>query len=65
MQIIIDRFEGEYAVAELPDGKMINVPKILLPDAKEGDVVEITVDKNKTKEIKKEISELVESVWEN
>ncbi len=65
MKLIIDRFEGEYAVAEMPDGKMVNVPKILLSDAKEGDVVEITVNKNETQKIKDEISELMESVWEN
>ncbi|MBR5157071.1 MAG: DUF3006 domain-containing protein [Clostridia bacterium] len=64
MRVVIDRFEGEFAVAEMPDGKMVNVPKVLLPEAKEGDVIEITVNKNETEKLKNEISELMESVWE-
>ena len=64
MKVIIDRFEGEFAVAEMSDGKMINVPKILLSDAEEGDIIEITVNKNETQKLKAEVSELIESVWE-
>ena len=64
MKVIIDRFEGEYAVAEMPDGKMVNIPKVLLPEAEEGDVVEIKINKNETQKLKDEISELMESVWE-
>ena len=41
MFIVIDRFEGEYAVVETEDSKMFNIPKSLLPDAKEGDKFEI------------------------
>ena len=37
MKLIIDRFEGDFAVVELPNGQMIDCPKVLLPDnAKEG-----------------------------
>ena len=43
MKIIIDRFEGDFAVAELPDKRMLNVPKALFEGAKEGDAAEITV----------------------
>lgn len=43
MRVIIDRFEEELAVAELPDGSMLNVPRALFDGAKEGDAVEITV----------------------
>ena len=32
MKLIIDRFEGDFAVVELPNGKMIDCPKALLPD---------------------------------
>ncbi|MBQ4516348.1 MAG: DUF3006 domain-containing protein [Clostridia bacterium] len=64
MKLIIDRFEKDYAVVEMPDGKMVNIPKILLSDAKEGDVVEIKVNKNETQKLKDEISKLMESVWE-
>lgn len=43
MQVIIDRFEGLYAVIELPDRTTKNIPRHLLPNAaKEGDVLEET-----------------------
>ena len=47
MRIVIDRFEGELAVVELPDDKdsgerMLNVPRELFGEAAEGDVIEIT-----------------------
>lgn len=42
MRVIIDRFEGEYAVVELGE-KLLNVPRELFAGAKEGDAAEITV----------------------
>ena len=43
MRVIIDRFEEDFAVAELPDGTMLNVPRVLFDGAREGDAAEITV----------------------
>ena len=49
MKLIIDRFEGNIAVVELPNRTMINCPKELFPDnAKEGSILNITVDNNAT-----------------
>jgi len=49
MKIIIDRFEDNIAVVELPNGTMINCPKELFPDnAKEGSILTIAVDENTT-----------------
>lgn len=49
MKIIIDRFEGNIAVVELPNGAMINCPKELFPDnTKEGSILTIAVDENAT-----------------
>lgn len=42
MKVIIDRFEGDFAVVETAQG-MLNVPKALFAGAHEGDIVEITV----------------------
>lgn len=40
MKIIIDRFEGNYAVCETEEKKFIDIPKSDIPDgAKEGDVL--------------------------
>lgn len=49
MKLIIDRFEGEFAIVEIPDGQIINCPKVLLPaDAKEGSILNIAVDNDAT-----------------
>jgi len=51
MKLIIDRFEGDLAIVELPDGRMIDCPKELLPDnTKEGSILSIIVDEDATKE---------------
>ena len=49
MKVIIDRFEGEFAILEIETGKFANMPRILLPeDAAEGDVVNISIDRDET-----------------
>jgi len=70
MKLIIDRFEGDFAVCETEDRKMINIKRSLLPgDAKEGDVIIRTsdgyrIDKDETAERKKRISKLIDDIWE-
>ncbi|RXI40619.1 DUF3006 domain-containing protein [Clostridium tetani] len=66
---VIDRFEEEYAVVELEDGSMLNLPKLEVPkEAKEGDVLliklDVSIDYNKTEKLKKEIEELTKDLWE-
>lgn len=63
MEVIIDRFEGDYAVVEIEIGKFAHLPKVLVPDAKEGDVVRITILKNETDKRKKRISHLVNNLF--
>lgn len=63
MKIIIDRFEGDYAVCEIEKGKFVNIPKILLEDAKEGDTVTITVDKSETEKRSKKIENLMNDLF--
>jgi hypothetical protein len=65
MQVIIDRFEGEYAVVEMDLGQYTNIPKILLPNTKEGDVVKIEIDKSETEQRKKNIQELMNNIFED
>ena len=69
MKGIIDRFEGNYAVVELRDGKMMNINKIKLPTGvEEGMVINIaeviTIDKAETVKRKKEIEKLTEGLWD-
>lgn len=60
MKVIIDRFEGDYAVVELENGEFADMPKVFVPNAKEGDIVTITVseDKNRKKRIEDLANEL-------
>lgn len=49
MKFVIDRFEEEYAVVELENKDIVNIPiKILPKEVKEGDVIKILVDYEET-----------------
>ena len=48
VQVIIDRFEGDLAVVELPNRNTIDVSKLLFGDAKPGDVIDIFVNEEET-----------------
>ena len=64
MNLIIDRFEGDFAVIELPDGKMIDCPKALLPDdAKEGSNLNITVDETATNDKLKKVTDRMNKLF--
>lgn len=66
MRIVIDRIEEEIAIVEKEDGSFENMPKRLVPpDAKEGDVLKITVDTESTVDRKEEITSLMEELWES
>lgn len=71
MKGVIDRFEGDYAVVELEDGKMKDIKKSLIPDdAKEGDILIINekginkTDKEETHKRKEEINSLMDELYE-
>ncbi|MCM0648603.1 DUF3006 domain-containing protein [Clostridium swellfunianum] len=69
MKVIIDRFEGEYAVCEKEDRTMIDILKSKLPaNAKEGDVLSIddqsiTINVEETQKRKKLIEDLTKDLW--
>jgi hypothetical protein len=63
MKVIIDRFEGDYAIIELPDLLFVDVPRVLIPNAEEGDVIEITIDKSETDKRRKKIQGLVDELF--
>ncbi|MDD3840920.1 MAG: DUF3006 domain-containing protein [Clostridia bacterium] len=65
MKVIIDRFEGDYAVVELPDMSTVDMSKQLLPEgAKEGDVISISIDIEETKNRKEKIEKLMDELWD-
>ncbi|UNK17314.1 DUF3006 domain-containing protein [Paenibacillus sp. N3/727] len=68
---VIDQIECDIAKIEMEDGHTIEYPKHLLPsEADVGDVVQIsgnviTVDKQATKERRREVDKLVEELFED
>lgn len=65
---VIDRFEGDFAIVESDDGKMLNIKISLLPeDASEGDVINLdtlTIDKEETEKRKNDIEKIFEDLLE-
>ena len=64
--LIISRFEGDWVVIELDD-TTFNVPKTLLPqEAKEGDVINISISvyQEATTSRKQQINELFKDLFE-
>jgi len=70
LKVIIDKFDGSYAVCEKEDRSMINIQRSRIPaEAKEGDVLvvdcdNITVDFSETQSRKCKIDKLMDSLWE-
>jgi hypothetical protein len=70
MKVIIDRFEGEFAVCEKEDRTMLEIPVKDIPaGAGEGDVLvleagSITVDSEETGKRKERIKGLMDSLWQ-
>jgi len=70
MKVIIDRFEGKYAVCEREDGTMFNFDRSKLPlEASEGDIIlidgnNVSIDVKATKERNKYMKKLMDDVWE-
>ncbi|WP_406542587.1 DUF3006 domain-containing protein [Clostridium ljungdahlii] len=69
MKVIIDRFEGPYAVCEKEDKTMMDIKQINLPiEAKEGYVLdvhgdEITIDLEETQNRKKHMEYITKDMW--
>ncbi|MBU5455381.1 DUF3006 domain-containing protein [Caproiciproducens sp. MSJ-32] len=69
MKVIIDRFEGDFAVCEREDRSMIDIEISKIPSkAKEGYVLDIsddiiTIDLEETERRKRKIEELTKDLW--
>lgn len=64
MEVIVDRIEENFLVLELPNGEFINVPKKLIPNALEGDVIEIKINKEKRMQKTEKIQTLAAKLFE-
>lgn len=63
MQVIVDRFEGDYAVVEKEEGVFYNMPKALLVGAKEGDVIDIVINHEETEKLREEVDDLINGLF--
>lgn len=64
MKYTIDRFENKYAVVELENQEFVNIPRSAIPnEAKEGDIINVKIDKNQTDKQKKHIEKLMNDIW--
>ncbi len=64
MRVIIDRFEGKYAVVETESGAQAELLRLLVPDAGEGDVVDIIINAEETEKRRKKIKSLKDMLFE-
>ena len=63
MQVVIDRIEEDYIVVELEDGTIVDVPRVLIPGAKEGDLVDIYINRDDTDKKNKEVNRLMDDLF--
>jgi len=63
--LIIDRFEGDFAVVETSDG-IVNIPKKdMPPSAKEGDVLLLSIESNGTEKRKERIDGMMNNLFKD
>ncbi len=66
MKWIIDRLENGFAVVELENKEIINIPKSALPEGvREGDVICVSVDSRETQDRKEKIDGLMNSLFKD
>lgn len=71
MEVIVDRFEGDFAICENSNREMMNIHKDKLPkNVKEGDVLTIsediiTINPKKRKAREERIQNLMDDLWDN
>ncbi|MCH5314427.1 MAG: DUF3006 domain-containing protein [Eubacterium sp.] len=64
MKWIIDRFEGDYALCEIENGTVLNVPRNALPEnAREGDVISVFIDIGETENRKSNVNKLMNDLF--
>lgn len=64
MLITIDRFEGDFTVCEMKDGKFSSLPKEFLPSgSKEGSKIRIELDLDNEEEDRKRIKSKMNNLF--
>lgn len=65
MRVVIDRIEDGIATVELENGRIIQVPGELFCECKDGDIVDITVNKTLTEHKKTSLKIDVSKLFDN
>lgn len=65
MRVILDRYEGDYAVVELESRELVNMPRMLAMNAEEGDIIELRILEKETDERKAYIQNLANQLFED
>lgn len=63
MKVIIDRFEGDLAIVEIEEGLFATISKELIPNADEGDIINISIDKTEAKNKREKINNLINDLF--
>ena len=64
LKVILDRFEEDFALVELENKEILNIPRILVSEAEEGDIIEIRICKEETRQRQEEIEKLANDLFE-
>ena len=63
MKVTIDRFEGDMAVVEIAVGQFATLSKTLVPGAKSGDVIYISIDTDETQKQRDAVEALMDDLF--
>ena len=63
MTFTIDRIEDNYIIVELENGKTVDIPKELIPNAKENDIYTITLNESEMEKRKNNINNLINDLF--
>ena len=63
MKIVIEKIENEIAVCELENGNLVEAPLALFGEVKEGDIVNLTVDKQEPDTVKEQVQSRVAALF--
>ncbi len=66
MKFIIDRIEQDTAIVELESGEILSLPYALLRplQAKEGDVLRLSIDQEETAKRRERVSSLIKDIFQ-
>lgn len=64
LKVILDRFEEDFALVELENKEIVNIPRILVSEAEEGDIIEIRICKEETRQRQEEIEKIANDIFE-